>query len=688
MLRLALVFLSLIAWREDATGASYYISPTGSDTTPGTCTESQPCATFQRCCKIMRSGDTCYARGGTYTAEFDAAGPLYNTGWSLFNCGQYASPEDPGADNLTFRGYPGETAIIKPEFYNECNCADDRGDGYGICSRDRASCGELINDGTSQVATITVSDARNDNITFSDLTIYGRLRINDADQPIGGGLYDWTSDNMLITRIKFYCPGSFGSGNCSNIMSRNATDTINLTTAPRQNLTIRNNLFIIDDTCPDYSQMALDSRRYDDAPDFTHLYSNDGLIIENNDTRINSTGPVWNRVGNDLTVIRYHFWTKGRAEHARIRYNYLYGAGSADAGISFNSGRCPDEFTNVCRDGRASGMDCTTDADCKRCNGGYADMNLCTVDTDCSFCVGGSNDTNPCTSSANCPGGSCVGTCPDNVGSGGVSWCSTCGIIETPSTGGTPNEYESEGDNWAYNNILDRAGAIAWDLGQYSQGDKIFNNTIYRPRADDSGAEGIHWSVGDNYRGPNDNEIFNNITYSPPSDGLGDTGTYGFFGWRAPDEDDPWGNPTRGHICKQAMLDYNIYYDIDDADPSNFVSQEFNDTVDGNNNGNFREQKLFNSLAAWKSWLATTCVGKPSLRETNSRETNPLFVDAANQDFRLQSGSPARTGGRGAGYPSYIGAVDPAGGQVFGCTFDPQCYGYTAPTVNRRTKVR
>lgn len=46
----------------------------------------------------------------------------------------------------------------------------------------------------------------------------------------------------------------------------------------------------------------------------------------------------------------------------------------------------------------------------------------------------------------------------------------------------------------------------------------------------------------------------------------------------------------------------------------------------------------------------------------NSIIDDPLFTDTSANDYRLQSGSPAATGGRGGIYPTYMGAEAPVGG--------------------------
>jgi len=164
MRRLALL---LLLAASPALATDYYISTTGSDTTPGTCTLEYPCATFPKCGSLMVAGDTCYARGGTYTT---APGTGAN-GWTL-----YPLNSGTASQRITFRGYPGETAIIQPTTHNGCQCPT------GGCDGDTCDPAEWVE---YQDATMTFGDARDpghgDYITISDLTIRGRLDIAEND---------------------------------------------------------------------------------------------------------------------------------------------------------------------------------------------------------------------------------------------------------------------------------------------------------------------------------------------------------------------------------------------------------------------------------------------------------------------------------------------------------------------------
>jgi hypothetical protein len=85
-------------WVGEASGATYYVAPTGSDGNPGTI--AQPFGTINRGAALLRAGDTLYLRGGTY----------YQT--------VYAPASGTPAAPVTISGYQSETAIIDGAFTN------------------------------------------------------------------------------------------------------------------------------------------------------------------------------------------------------------------------------------------------------------------------------------------------------------------------------------------------------------------------------------------------------------------------------------------------------------------------------------------------------------------------------------------------------------------------------------------
>ena len=91
-LALLLGLSSLVAVTQAAT---YYVSPSGSNSNPGTL--SAPFATLQKAHDISNAGDTIYMRGGTYILD-NSAVQIGRSGSS----GNY----------ITVINYPGETPIL------------------------------------------------------------------------------------------------------------------------------------------------------------------------------------------------------------------------------------------------------------------------------------------------------------------------------------------------------------------------------------------------------------------------------------------------------------------------------------------------------------------------------------------------------------------------------------------------
>ncbi|MEK7752925.1 MAG: hypothetical protein AAB654_13470 [Acidobacteriota bacterium] len=83
---------SLAGWAQAAPGATYFVSPDGSDENPGS--EEQPFATVQRCADQAEPGDTCLIRGGVYPETVRPA------------------RSGTAAARITFRAAEGEIAVI------------------------------------------------------------------------------------------------------------------------------------------------------------------------------------------------------------------------------------------------------------------------------------------------------------------------------------------------------------------------------------------------------------------------------------------------------------------------------------------------------------------------------------------------------------------------------------------------
>jgi hypothetical protein len=70
-----LAFVVVVFLAQGALASTYYVSTTGSDSTPGTCTSASPCYTISKALSLMASGDTLIVKNGTY---IDRSGMLIN----------------------------------------------------------------------------------------------------------------------------------------------------------------------------------------------------------------------------------------------------------------------------------------------------------------------------------------------------------------------------------------------------------------------------------------------------------------------------------------------------------------------------------------------------------------------------------------------------------------------------------
>src|SRR3989344_630151 len=89
---LLLSSLSLFVHTPVLAAATYYVSPSGSDTALGTL--ASPFKTIQRAAGIVNPGDTVLIRGGTYNKTV----PIARSGSS--------------SARIIFKNYPGETPVI------------------------------------------------------------------------------------------------------------------------------------------------------------------------------------------------------------------------------------------------------------------------------------------------------------------------------------------------------------------------------------------------------------------------------------------------------------------------------------------------------------------------------------------------------------------------------------------------
>ncbi len=91
--------------------------------------------------------------------------------------------------------------------------------------------------------------------------------------------------------------------------------------------------------------------------------------------------------------------------------------------------------------------------------------------------------------------------------------------------------------------------------------------------------------------------------------------------------------------------DYNLFYGRTSSDDLFWYPN-------ADNNYHDHTSGTYYTLAEWQANNIAEVTGK----DAHSTIANPLFVDGANHDYRLQAGSPALTGGKGGAYPTYRGA--------------------------------
>ena len=95
-------------------GASWHVSPTGDDASPGSV--EKPFATVQRAQQAAAAGDTVFLRGGTYQMKETQIARRKGIFASLTVLDKSGAPDQP----ITYRAYPGEQpvfdcSLVKPK---------------------------------------------------------------------------------------------------------------------------------------------------------------------------------------------------------------------------------------------------------------------------------------------------------------------------------------------------------------------------------------------------------------------------------------------------------------------------------------------------------------------------------------------------------------------------------------------
>ena len=97
---LSFMLLTLVAVHTRAN--TYYVSPSGSDSNPGTI--DKPFASWQKLSSVLRAGDIAYLRGGTYRTPKAIGVGNYPVDWRNLNGTSSA--------HITVSAYPGESPVL------------------------------------------------------------------------------------------------------------------------------------------------------------------------------------------------------------------------------------------------------------------------------------------------------------------------------------------------------------------------------------------------------------------------------------------------------------------------------------------------------------------------------------------------------------------------------------------------
>lgn len=124
ILILSMIFVSLFVWISpgSAAGNTYYVSPTGNDSNPGT--QAQPWKTIQKAANTVTAGDTVYVQSGTYDERVSISASGTSSVPILFQ----------GQGTVTLNGFvfTGNYIQIKGFTIQVITCSAAKGKNYGI----------------------------------------------------------------------------------------------------------------------------------------------------------------------------------------------------------------------------------------------------------------------------------------------------------------------------------------------------------------------------------------------------------------------------------------------------------------------------------------------------------------------------------------------------------------------------
>jgi len=163
---LTFLVLSQVLW-SFASGTTYYVSPTGSDSNPGT--ESQPWKTIQKAAYTLSAGDTVYIKAGTYQERVIPQ----NSG----GAGSY----------ITYSAYSGDTVTIDG---NSVSLPSDWGGLFDISGRSYIT--------ISGLRIINAGPNKNNVGILVDSSSYITIEKNYTYNTVSSGIAVWGSDNIMI----------------------------------------------------------------------------------------------------------------------------------------------------------------------------------------------------------------------------------------------------------------------------------------------------------------------------------------------------------------------------------------------------------------------------------------------------------------------------------------------------------
>ena len=103
--------LMLFVFAINTTATTYYVSPGGSDSNPGTI--NSPFKSWQRLSSVLKAGDIGYIRGGTYKSPLSPGASDWIVTW--------ANLAGTSSDHIVISAYPGEQPVLDFDGFDQSN---------------------------------------------------------------------------------------------------------------------------------------------------------------------------------------------------------------------------------------------------------------------------------------------------------------------------------------------------------------------------------------------------------------------------------------------------------------------------------------------------------------------------------------------------------------------------------------